>query len=191
MHSMRLVGFVAMVIAVGGEARGEDAGKALFERAQAQFALHHFDEAAALFEKSFEQRPDPALLYNAAQAHRLAGNKRRALELYESLLRQYGDRLNRAELEDLTQCHQRAETAGATRRRRRNRKHAPLKGRVSWVAPLAHARHPVDGIFEHWRYRRTVFGTSDKDAMMSHDHLFELERVGGLTTTRVERNTAS
>src|SRR5262249_2831359 len=91
-----------------------------------------------------------------------------------------------AEFEDLTQCHQRAEAASATGRSRRNRKHASLESGIGWVTPFAHPRYPVDGILEHWRYRCAVFGAGDKDTVMSHDHLFELERVGGLTTARVE-----
>jgi hypothetical protein len=80
-------------------ARGEPADEAhrLFEHGTAQYALHHFAAAADDFEKAFELKPDPAILYNAAQAHRFAGNKARALELYESYVRLYGDRPNAAE----------------------------------------------------------------------------------------------
>ena len=55
----------------------------------------------AAYEKAFELRPDPAILYNAAQAHRLGGNKTRALDLYQSLLKLYGNKVaNRAEIID-------------------------------------------------------------------------------------------
>ena len=76
-----------------GEAR------AYFDKATAAFALGHYPVAADNFEKAFELKPEPALLYNAAQAHRLAGNKERALSLYEYYLRVYGERDKRQEVE--------------------------------------------------------------------------------------------
>ncbi len=73
-------------------ARAEEEGKAktYYDRGTAAFALGKYADAAAAYEKAFELRPDPAILYNAAQAHRLAGNKQRALDLYTSYLRIYG-----------------------------------------------------------------------------------------------------
>jgi tetratricopeptide (TPR) repeat protein len=88
-------GVIAVVVAAAllsaSVAAADEDAKTVFEHGTALFALHRFGEAAVLFEKAFELRPDPVLLYNAAQAHRLAGNKTRALELYESLLRLYPD----------------------------------------------------------------------------------------------------
>jgi tetratricopeptide (TPR) repeat protein len=97
---MRVCVLVLLVL-VPLAARAEDDPKAIFDRGTALFALRHFSEAAALYEKAFELRPDPAILYNAAQAHRLAGNKTRALDLYQSLLKLYGSKVaNRAEIMD-------------------------------------------------------------------------------------------
>jgi tetratricopeptide (TPR) repeat protein len=90
----RVVLPLLVLLVLGGSARAEDDVKALFDRGAAFFALHKFGEAAALWEQVFERRPDAAILYNAAQAHRLAGNKPRALELYQSLLSQYGERID-------------------------------------------------------------------------------------------------
>ena len=100
---------VALLVAVGAAARlvtpagavaaPVDEARALNDKATAAFALGRFPEAAAEFEKAFELKPDPALLYNAAQAHRLAGNKERALALYQSYLRVYGHGDRRAEAE--------------------------------------------------------------------------------------------
>jgi tetratricopeptide (TPR) repeat protein len=82
-------------------ARADEDAKAIFDRGTALFALHRYSDAAAAYEKAFELRPDPAILYNAAQAHRLAGNKQRALELYQSVVHLYGNKLsNRAELNE-------------------------------------------------------------------------------------------
>jgi tetratricopeptide (TPR) repeat protein len=73
--------------------------KVLFERGSALYALGRYAEAAPLFERAFEMRPDPALLYNAAQAYRLMGEKPRALTLYQNYLRLYGDQIpNRDEV---------------------------------------------------------------------------------------------
>src|ERR1700694_2874684 len=77
-------------------ARAQDAAedtKVMFERGMALYALGKYAEAAPLFERAFELKPDPALLYNAAQAHRFMGEKARALELYQSYLRLYGNRI--------------------------------------------------------------------------------------------------
>jgi tetratricopeptide (TPR) repeat protein len=80
-------------------AEGETA-KELFEKGTAAYALGHYDEAAAAYEKAFSLKPDPALLYNAAQAHRQAGNKKRALMLYQNYVRLYPGRVpNRAEVD--------------------------------------------------------------------------------------------
>jgi tetratricopeptide (TPR) repeat protein len=65
---------------------GTDA-KEIYEEATAAFGLGRYAEAAEKYEAAFSLRPDPALLYNAAQSYRLAGNKSRALELYRNCLR--------------------------------------------------------------------------------------------------------
>ncbi len=73
--------------------------KSLFERGSALYALGRYAEAAPLFERAFELKADPALLYNAAQAYRLMGNKPRALTLYQNYFRLYGDQIpNRDEV---------------------------------------------------------------------------------------------
>jgi len=92
-----------LLLAARAEAGGKGKGKAdeirdYLDKATAAFALNHFAEAAEHYEKAFALKPDAAVLYNAAQAHRLANNKERALELYQSYLRLYGDD-KRAEIE--------------------------------------------------------------------------------------------
>src|SRR5678816_452649 len=74
-----------------GEGRADvEQSKAHFKKATSAFALGHMDDAAVEFEKAYEAEPDPALLYNAAQAHRMAGHKDRALMLYQNYLKLYG-----------------------------------------------------------------------------------------------------
>jgi hypothetical protein len=73
--------------------------RAVFKRAETAFALGRFSEAADLFEKVFELKQDPVVLYDAAQAHRLAGNKQKALILYQNYVRMFGERNNSQEVE--------------------------------------------------------------------------------------------
>ena len=92
---------LAIVLAFSGRAAAGDTedARAYADKATAAFALAHYASAADSFEKAFELRPDPALLYNAAQSHRLAGNKERALVLYRNYLRLYAKKEKRAEIE--------------------------------------------------------------------------------------------
>jgi hypothetical protein len=89
--SLRLLVLLLSGLALGGRARADNVeeARAYVNKATAAYALNHYAVAAENFEKAFELKPDPALLYNAAQAYRLAGNKERALELYESYVRVY------------------------------------------------------------------------------------------------------
>ena len=70
--------------------------RAHYDKATAAYALGRYGDAATEFERAFTLKPDPAILYNAAQATRLAGKKERALELYRSYLRVYGRRAEHA-----------------------------------------------------------------------------------------------
>jgi hypothetical protein len=92
----------ALLVAISvsrADAADSDNTSAAERKATTAFALGRYAEAAENFEKAFELKPEPALLYNAAQAHRLAGNKERALSLYENYLRVYGKRDKREEVE--------------------------------------------------------------------------------------------
>ena len=80
----------ALTAAPAASARGDrnEARKA-YDEATAAFGLGHYLEAAEKYETAFGLRPDPALLYDAAQAYRLGGNRGRALELYRNYVRLY------------------------------------------------------------------------------------------------------
>jgi hypothetical protein len=96
-----LVVLLGLLVAFPWKVRADDGDQArsFLNKATAAYGLGHYAVAAENFEKAYELRPDPALLYNAAQAHRLAGNKQRALELYQSYLRMYGKKDQSEEVE--------------------------------------------------------------------------------------------
>lgn len=88
-----LVLLLACLARPAAAASGKDAKK-IYEEATAAFGLGRYADAAEKYEAAFAIRPDPALLYNAAQAYRLGGNKARALELYRNYVRLYPDGSN-------------------------------------------------------------------------------------------------
>lgn len=76
---------------LGGESRPEDETKErarkLFEQGQVHYSLGEYDHAIAFFREAYEISSAPALLFNLAQANRLKGECRRAVELYRHFLR--------------------------------------------------------------------------------------------------------
>jgi tetratricopeptide (TPR) repeat protein len=65
-----------------------------YQSATAHFAVGEFAEAATDYQEAFKLKPDPALLYNAAQSYRLAGKPERALILYKNYLQLYPSESN-------------------------------------------------------------------------------------------------
>jgi tetratricopeptide (TPR) repeat protein len=66
-----------------------DQAKAESDKAMAEFGLGNYAEAARHYEAAFRLKPDGALLYNAARAYEMSGNKQRALELYKNYVLLY------------------------------------------------------------------------------------------------------
>jgi tetratricopeptide repeat protein len=91
-----LVVLSAFPAAAAGASAARDARR-IYDEATAAFGLGKYAEAAEKYEAAFAIRPDPALLYNAAQAYRLGGIKPRALELYRNYVRLYPDGTNAAD----------------------------------------------------------------------------------------------
>lgn len=69
-----------------------------YEKATAHFAVGEFAEAAVEYQAAFKAKPDPALLYDAAQAYRIANNPDKALILYRNYLQLYPNEPNVAEV---------------------------------------------------------------------------------------------
>jgi hypothetical protein len=67
------------------------AAKAAFHEGLRAFNLGQWGEAVAAFEKSYKLSGDPALLFNVAQAQRLAGHRKEALIAYKAYLRENPD----------------------------------------------------------------------------------------------------
>jgi tetratricopeptide (TPR) repeat protein len=80
-----------LVVAATGTARADDAAdaKAHYQRATAHFAVGEYREAASEYEEAFKLKQDPAILFNAAQAHRLAGDNQKALLIYNNVIKLY------------------------------------------------------------------------------------------------------
>src|SRR5687768_6528537 len=87
---MRPLRALIVLAALAGGARAETPdARVHYQRATAHFALGEFGRAAEEYEAAFKIKADAALLYNAAQSHRLAGNHAKALILYKNYLNLY------------------------------------------------------------------------------------------------------
>jgi tetratricopeptide (TPR) repeat protein len=67
----------------------EDDAKAHYQKATAHFAVGEYHDAAFEYEAAFKLKQDPAILFNAAQAFRLAGENQKALLLYNNIIKLY------------------------------------------------------------------------------------------------------
>ena len=73
--------------------------KMRFERGMAHFRLDEFQAAVEQWEEAFRLKPDPAFLYNIAQAYRLAKRPEKALVFYEKYLKMSPKAANHDEVE--------------------------------------------------------------------------------------------
>lgn len=86
----------ALALVLLSSSRGQaqtpgDEGKDHYRKGTAAYNLGNYSDAAREYELSYRATLDPALLFNVAQAYRLAGDKRRALTAYKSYLRSAPD----------------------------------------------------------------------------------------------------
>ncbi|HEX9104237.1 MAG TPA: hypothetical protein VF997_18635 [Polyangia bacterium] len=91
---MRLgaVVLVVLTMAAAGVARadeGDTEARQHYKAATGHFAVGEFADAAAEYEAAYKLHQDPALLFNAAQSRRLAGENQKALVLYKNFLHLY------------------------------------------------------------------------------------------------------
>src|SRR5262249_23780311 len=87
----RAVTVLVLAVALVGVARADSAEEARqhYKAATGHFAVGEFDQAATEYEAAFKLHQDAALLFNAAQSRRLAGQNQRALVLYKNFLNLY------------------------------------------------------------------------------------------------------
>ncbi|HEX4456862.1 MAG TPA: hypothetical protein VIA18_02780 [Polyangia bacterium] len=83
-------------------ARGDDpaAARLHYKEGTNAFDLGLYDKSIAEYMKAYQAVNDPALLYNLAQAHRLAGHVRDALRFYRVYLQRLPNAENRPEVEE-------------------------------------------------------------------------------------------
>jgi tetratricopeptide (TPR) repeat protein len=97
---------VAVVVMGGGMARAsaptqEHPGRALFERAEANFKRGQFEEARADYQAAYDVEPLPAFLFNIGQCHRNLGDYERARFFFQQFTRLDPGSPNRAPAEGL------------------------------------------------------------------------------------------
>ena len=63
--------------------------KVHYQKATAHYAVGEYHDAAVEYEAAYKAKQDPALLYNAAQSHRLANDNQKALLLYKNIVKLY------------------------------------------------------------------------------------------------------
>jgi tetratricopeptide (TPR) repeat protein len=90
----------------------KDQAKKLFADGMIQYDLRKFDAAVALFEKAFQLMPDPAFLFNIAQAHRQAGHTEEAIGFYRTYLRKLPEAANAGEVREWIDKLGKAQAAG-------------------------------------------------------------------------------
>jgi hypothetical protein len=95
---MRLILPILLILVLSTATANADDPRQMFDRATAEFNLGHFKEAASMYEEIYKITLDPVLLYNIAQAHRLAGNLDQAIFFYKGYLRAQPQAKNRVEV---------------------------------------------------------------------------------------------
>jgi tetratricopeptide (TPR) repeat protein len=99
------------------------------KNAKTSFALGEYEKAAKEWTYAYKYRPEPDLLFNIAQAYRLAGNREKARMLYESYLRESPNAINRAEVQqyisELTQPVVKDASDAPKKKRTRKKKSEP------------------------------------------------------------------
>ena len=78
-----------LLLLASATAVAADDAKAHYQKATAHFAVGEYHDAAIEYEEAFKLKQDPAILFNAAQSFRLAGDNQKALLLYNNIIKLY------------------------------------------------------------------------------------------------------
>jgi tetratricopeptide (TPR) repeat protein len=97
-----LITALASSTMIAAPAVADDASdaKAHYQKATAHYAVGEYHDAAMEYEAAYKAKQDPALLYNAAQSHRLANDNQKALLLYKNIVKLYPTSKYAAESKD-------------------------------------------------------------------------------------------
>jgi tetratricopeptide (TPR) repeat protein len=88
-------------LALGGLARADDAkahARALYDRGMGHYNVGEFDAAAEDFKQAYQLTRAPGLLFNLAQACRLAHKNEEALRFYRTYLREKPNAVNKKDV---------------------------------------------------------------------------------------------
>jgi hypothetical protein len=90
-RSLPLAALLALAAVHAPPALADDAAdaKTHYQKATAHYAVGEYHDAAMEYEAAYKAKQDPALLYNAAQSHRLANDNQKALLLYKNIVKLY------------------------------------------------------------------------------------------------------
>jgi tetratricopeptide (TPR) repeat protein len=91
---------LAGLAAVPRLAHADDVAEARehFKRGRTLYYLQRYLEAAAEYEKTYELRDEPSMLFNIGQAYRLGGDQQKAIGAYRSYLSRFPAAPNRTEV---------------------------------------------------------------------------------------------
>jgi tetratricopeptide (TPR) repeat protein len=96
---------LTLVVSTTEAAYAEDsstkAAKKLFDKGQKQFNLRKFESALELFQKAFDTKPLPGILFMIGQTHRNLGDNEAAIFSFKRYLKLAPDADNRDQVEDL------------------------------------------------------------------------------------------
>lgn len=103
---------------------GTRAAKRHFDKGEKLFALGKFEDALEQYQKAFDAKPIPALLFNIGQCHRNLDDYEAAIFSFKKYLRLEPDAANREEVEELIDELEQKQQRGESRRLRVDRKRA-------------------------------------------------------------------
>ena len=105
---MRAVMLVVLMLALVAQARADESvtdstarARTLYQAGVRKYNLSEFEQALDDFKAAYELRPDPVLLFNIGQCHRVLGRPQEAVFAYRAYLREVPDAANRKEVERL------------------------------------------------------------------------------------------
>jgi tetratricopeptide (TPR) repeat protein len=99
MGKVRIACLAVLVCASAARAEDLTAAREHYRRGSTLYDLQRFSEAAHEYELAFENKDEPVLLFNIAQAYRFAGELQKSLGAYRAYLRRVPGASNKAEVQ--------------------------------------------------------------------------------------------